>query len=246
MRRIILLALSLTALAPAQDARQKANDPKDRPPLHRPRLGLFPIDALQVMKFGAAKAEAQSRRRQALTEQAAEQSSRKPEGAGRYLAAVVVCADADLDPAKIFGQKRTDLLILASPGPRIEARDLSLIERALRKHRLSLCLVLTHEGCETLSQRPEGEDEELWSRYLQATADLAAEHKVPMADAHGVSQSKLILAGSDLLNRARGEGRFQVASVMLRGNPSEGEFKLAWRAAWSQRPFDSLRPKPGR
>ncbi|MHC5063869.1 MAG: hypothetical protein ACYTG5_07830 [Planctomycetota bacterium] len=246
MRLTSLVAVSLASLLPAQEPQQGQREQSERPTLHRPSLGLFPIDALQVMKTGAAQAERESRRRPEGSKQASQKLSRKPEGAGRYLAAVVVCADADLDPAKIFGQRRKDLLILSSPGPRMEARDLALIERAVRKHRLSLCLVLTHEGCETLDQEPEDADEELWQRYLQATAELAAKHQVPMADAHAVSQSKLILAGSDLLNRAQQQGRFQVASVMLRSGPAEGEFKLAWRAAWSQRPFDSLRPKPGR
>ena len=161
---------------------------------------------------------------------------------GRYLAAIVVCADADLDLPKLFGRDATDLLILSSPGPLLRSAEISLIEHAVSEHQLSLCLVITHETCETLGRLRVGEREG-WIERLQPSTRLAELEGVSLGDAHGVLTARLLLESSAQLGQANKAGKFQVANLLLRRQGKREPLELRWRAAWSRRPFHSAVPR---
>ena len=238
MRRIWLTVLILTATLPAQHGAKPLPESK-RPVVHRPRLGLLSVDALRELQLGAARAQ------NGIAEQEHESSRRKPPGMGRYLAALIVCADANLDLLKLFDQDVEDLLILSSPGPLLHAAEVSMIEHAVSEHHLSLCVVITHQHCETLGKLRPG-NKEGWVERLQPSVTLAERRGISLEDAHGVIAAKLLLESSERLGKAQKAGKFQVASLLLRRQGKREPPELRWRATWSKRPFHSAASRPPR
>ena len=142
VRTLLLAALALAGLraqeADPNGAAQRAT--------HAPLPHLHPLDALRHLQRGNAALLAARRAREAAPEPAP-----RPSGAGRYVCAVLVCADADADVPALLGLRRQDVLVLAAPGPFVSPETAALLDRVVAEERLSLIVVLGHEPCRSLA-----------------------------------------------------------------------------------------------
>lgn len=166
---------------------------------HAPQPSLHPLLAWQHVKNGNAAAAAAIARQEPLPAPAA-----RPAGAGRYLCAVLVCADCDADVPALLGLRREDVLLVSVPGPFASAESLALLERAVADDRLSLVLVLGHSGCRTLQpQRPtEGEPAaDALTRRAEVVHKEAARRQQPVVRTLVQMQRELLLAASESLPR---------------------------------------------
>jgi hypothetical protein len=145
------------SLLPAQQTRAGGSDatpskspavPRREPPTHAPLPVLRPLDAWLHIRAG--NAAWLSARDAGLPAPAPE----RPGGAGRYVCAVFICADADLDVPAVLGLQRRDVLLISTPGPFVSPESIGLLERLVREERLSLVLILTHTSCRTLTAPP--------------------------------------------------------------------------------------------
>jgi carbonic anhydrase len=115
------------------------------PPVYQTHLQLPPVAALDHIRTGLARAQAARAKGMPIPAPLT-----RPSGAGRYIAAVLVCADADLDVPSLFGVLPKDLLVFRVPGAFASAEITALIEQAVANEKLSLCIVLTHTQCRSL------------------------------------------------------------------------------------------------
>lgn len=118
-------------------------------PSHRPQPRLRPMAALQHLQATATQAAA-TRATAAAAQPRPQRPAARPErpaGAGRYVAALVVCADADLDPGATFGMPRQDLLVLQTAGGLLDRDSIALLEHFATTERLSLVVLLGHPDC---------------------------------------------------------------------------------------------------
>ncbi len=196
--------------------------------LHRPKLWLAPEIAFDHLRKGAFLVQ---RARMRETKEArigsphprkfdAPTPARRPTGAGKYLAAVVSCADADLDVPATLLQRRRDLLLFSSPGPRFGRDEVGLLEHSVREHGLSLCVVLVHEGCETLQRDPRRAN----GSSTEGRTSIAPED-------HGVALARHILRSSETCEQLRQRGKFQVVTGVV---SKSGDVR--WIARWADRP----------
>lgn len=178
-----------TVPAPRRDAEQKRGAADA--PTHAPQPALPPLFAFQHLLAGNAAAVAAR-----ATRQEPSKPKERPAGAGRYLAAVLVCADLDVDLPACFGVARSDLLILSTPGPFASPETAALLERTVADERLSLVLVLTHDSCKALA--PRATPDALTPRAA-ATAAEANRRQQPLAKVQAMLQREQLLAASELL-----------------------------------------------
>ncbi len=111
-------------------------------PAHLPHPELRPATALAHLQQGHAAFLAARAGKQPVPPPA-----ERPAGAGRYVAAVLCCPDADLDAHELFGLARRDVLCIQTPGPFATAETIALLEHLVEHERLSLVVVLGHESC---------------------------------------------------------------------------------------------------
>ncbi|MBM3962061.1 MAG: hypothetical protein FJ306_09215, partial [Planctomycetes bacterium] len=82
------------------------------PPTHAPLPELPPLAALAHCQTGnAAHVRARASGKPVPT------AADRPAGAGKYVCAVLVCADAGVDVPALMGLAPADVLLLAAPGP---------------------------------------------------------------------------------------------------------------------------------
>ncbi|MCK5945049.1 MAG: hypothetical protein KAI24_23880, partial [Planctomycetes bacterium] len=122
----------------------------------------------------------------------------RPAGAGRYVCAVLACADTDVDLAAAFGLQRRDLLVLRAPGPFVTAEAVALLERAVERHRLSLVVVLAHGDCDAL-RAPIGHQDAL-TRRIAALRSRARTPDERLTETLVTRQRQLLLASSRALS----------------------------------------------
>jgi len=116
-----------------------------------------------------------------------------------------------VDAAALFGQRRQDLLVLSTPGPHVDAAAVALLSRVVSRERLSLCVVLTHDRCESLA--PHGDDAaaaKLRERARRAR-ELAARRKIALADAQALWIRDSLLGSTPQLSQLVADGEFLVA-----------------------------------
>jgi carbonic anhydrase len=110
----------------------------------------------------------------------------RPAGAGRFVVAVIGCADAAVDVPALLGLRPQDLLWISNAGACADAEAADLALYAAQEHRVSLCIVLTHTGCPSLgensSQKPDtatvprAEHRSAKARELARRRDLRLAH----------------------------------------------------------------------
>jgi carbonic anhydrase len=184
-------------------------------PTHAPLPTLHPLRAWRHVQAGnAAAVEALARRRPLPA------PAERPAGAGRYVCAVLVCADADVDVAPLLGLHRADVLVIATPGPFASAETVALLERTVTAERLSLLLVLGHADCRAQA----GGERDALARRLDAVRAEAARRGGDVPKTLVQLQREHVLAASDLLRERAGDDAFRVLPAVL--DPKSGV--LTW------------------
>src|SRR5690606_35225862 len=115
-------------------------------PAHQPHPELKPADAMQHLHLAHTAAQAA---RDNGTPPPAPRP--RPAGAGRYVAAVITCPDADLDVPTLLGVARAEILWISKPGPFTSTETVPLSGQLTYNERLSLVVLLGHDECSTRS-----------------------------------------------------------------------------------------------
>lgn len=206
------LAHAQHAPPPAGPAVPARTEPQ---PAHRPHPQLPPAAALEHLRAGHRRVLEQHRG----ADREATAPPPRPAGAGRWVAAVVVCADADLDVAGLFQLERRDVLVLATPAAGLTAESVALLEHAVAEERLSLCVVLTHADCLALREPAAGTPASparlALQRSLAAARTRARERGVPLAQAQAETQCLDLLAASAPLQAAAEAGAFRAVAATV-------------------------------
>ena len=218
--------------APAIAADPSAKDVPDgdRDPHHRPDLRLPPDAVLALLQQDNGEVAAARQRRAPLPP-----AQRRPSGARGRLAAILVCADAGLDLARVFRRAPEDVYWLCSPGPCVRSEEAALIVRAAREQEMSLAVILVHEGCASLSDDSASPLAESLRRRVAPARAIAADSGRSLALAYGLLQADLLLQSSADLAAMQAAGSFAVAVGVVQ--PSTG--RIAWHTPWA-------RPRPPR
>lgn len=235
-RRAVGSIVSLVAMAPVSAQHDPHNPPLPPPspatrsdaehkrgapeaPTHAPQPTLHPLLALQHCKNGNAAATAAIALDRAMPKPAA-----RPAGAGRWLAAVVICADADVDIAPLLGLARADVLLLSVPGPFVSPETTAMLERAVADERLSLVLILAHADCRTL--QPNASPDAL-TRRREALRAEAERQQQPLPKTLTQLQREQLLAASELLRAKQAAEELRIVPATL--DPRTGV--LQWHHA---------------
>ncbi len=181
---------------PAKPAAETKNGTPPRP-LHAPQPELPPLGAWQHVRTGneaIVAARAAQQPVPALRD--------RPAGAGRYVCAVFVCADADVDIAALLGLARRDVLLFSAPGPFVQAEAIALLERAVSEERLSLVLVIGHTGCRTLAPRSDSPARrDALTDRVEVVAGEAARTRTTLSQCLARMQCEQLVGASDLLQQ---------------------------------------------
>lgn len=149
------------------------------------------------------------------------------------MVAVLVDAALDVEPHALLGVDRSDVLVLASPGPALRPEEIALLEHAFVHERLALCVVLVREDQTT----PGAAGTTAASRALQRRLEEArAGHtRAGMTESvyHAVLQAGIAATASDLLREAGKRARWRTCVGVL---PARGD-GLRWIAPWFDRPL---------
>jgi len=191
--------------------RERPQSVQTPPPVHAPQPTLPPAVALEHLRQGNA------RLRIALADgKPAPAPLPRPGGAGRYVAAVLVCADAGVDAAALFGLLPRDVLLVSVPGAFASADVTALLERTAQRERLSLCVVLTHADCPSLAadQGPSTAGQ-LFARRSNPARDLASARRLPLEHSQALLQKEQILALSESLRQLEREDRFRIVPAAV-------------------------------
>jgi hypothetical protein len=193
------------------------------PPTHAPLPVLHPSLAfafVQAANTAAADARAAGKPLPPLAP--------RPTGAGKYVCAVLVCADIDLDVAAWLGLARQDVLVLASPGPFASPETAALLERTVQNERLSLVVVLAHTACPAATDRAT----DVLARRFAAVRAEAERQRQPLPKTLAGLQAELLLLTSDVLQK-------NVQTDTLRILPAEMEPRSG-RITWHHRRADVM------
>lgn len=133
--------------APKPAAEQKRGAPAL--PTHAPRPELPPLAALRHVRHGHQTVLAARDAALPLPPPA-----ERPAGAGRYVCAVVTCADADFDVPTLLGMHSRDVLLVRAPAALVSTEVTALLEQQATEQRLSLVIVLGHDHCSSQAMRP--------------------------------------------------------------------------------------------
>lgn len=188
--------------APADKAPTTGAAPAAGPATHAPQPELPPLAALAHCQAGNV-AHVRAR----TGGKAGPAPADRPAGAGKYVCAVLVCADAGLDVPALLGLAPADVLLLAVPGPFASPEAVALLERTVADHRLSLVLVLGHADCASLARRPGGDALQRRRDAAHAEAQRRGEALAPTV---ARMQRDLLLAGSDVLLAKSAAGALRV------------------------------------
>jgi carbonic anhydrase len=214
-----LLALPLTSQHGSATAPPSAPHPKTGsapPATHRAQPSLPPEAALAHVRAGNA-AFAAARASGGQTPAAPP----RPAGAGRYTAAVVACADAQVDVPALFGLAPKDVLVISTPGAVVHGETAALLERAILTERLSLVVVLTHGDCASLAPPKEANDLQAGLEHRARLARaFAARRRIDLPKAQALLQRELLLASSDLLQVRAGADALRVVPASV--DPKSG------------------------
>lgn len=190
------------AAAPAAETRPAGEQKRGSraPATHAPRLALHPLVLFEHVKAGNEATAAA-----AAKQQPAPAPKERPAGAGRYVCAVVVCSDCDVDVPQLLGLRREDVLLVCAPGPFADAELVAQLERAVRDDGLRLVLVLGHVGCRL--QKPA--NDALGKRFAVAQKE-ADRRQQALGKTVVQMQRELLLAASELLTQRAGKDELRV------------------------------------
>jgi carbonic anhydrase len=210
------LASGVAVQGPASPAGGAPAPHAQGPATHAPLPELPPLAALAHCRTAnAAYVRARTAGKPAPT------PAERPAGGGKYICAVLACADAGVDVPAALGLAPADVLLLAVPGPYASPETVALLERTVADHRLSLVVVLSHADCASLARRP-GND------ALQRRRDAAHAEAQRRGDALAPTvarlQRDLLLAGSDLLQAKSNAGALRVLPATV--DPATGA--ISW------------------
>ena len=200
------IALATAVLVPAQHTGESAHPPAvdhnatAARPTHHPHPTLHPLRAWNFVKTGNEAYVASRTRRTDSVARHLPRRPVRPAGAGRYVCAVIVCADVEADLPELLGARARDLLVLRAPGPFVHRETTALLERLVVEERLSLVLVLGHAGCRALRPRRDRRPDALTARVARLQL-LTGADKRPLEELLVRRQRERILAASDELGR---------------------------------------------
>jgi carbonic anhydrase len=141
-------------------------------------------------------------------------TSHRPAGAGRYVCAVITCADSDTSISAALGLARKDVLELKLAGGFVNPEAVALLDRAISKYQVSLILVLAHDQCDALQARSNGAQDAL-DRRLARLAPLAQKQQrsLPVALAH--QQRELLMGSSRILRDLVKQDHLRIVPAVL-------------------------------
>lgn len=199
-----LAAATAAAQAPAAGAATAPAAPirAQGPATHAPLPELPPLAALAHCQKGNAEHV-----RARATGKPAPPPGDRPAGAGKYVCAVLACADAGVDVPGLLGLAAADVLLLTAPGPYASPETVALLERTVADHRLSLVVVLGHADCASLARRP-GND--ALQRRRDAAHAEAQRRGEALAPTVARMQRDLLLAASDALRAKSDAGALRI------------------------------------
>lgn len=215
-----------SALAQSDHATERSHAP-----VHAPRLQLDPLRAFRHIEQGAAQVAADRAERLRAKqrgapdkpEKPAPRPARRPTGAQRYIAAVVSCADADLDVPGLLLQRRADILSISNPGPVLRRDEIRLLDETITTERLPLVIVLVHDDCSTARHRAK--------RRHPARPLSAVEY--------GTIVARHLLRQSEVAAAQHARGTFEVAVGLV---AESGD--ITWHAPWVDAPPLGKIPEP--
>lgn len=196
-------------------------------PTHAPQPELPPLVAWLHVKQGNQAAQQAFAKRQPLPLPAT-----RPAGGGRYLCAVLICADADVDIAPLLGLQRRDVLVIAVPGPFTDPLVQTLLERTFAAEGFPLLLMLGHDHCRTLAPRPPTALRDAIDRRIDHAAAEANRRQLSLGKALLLQQREQLLAASDQLRAAVGNNNLRVLPAELNGKTGA--------LVWHHQPLDVL------
>lgn len=159
----------------------------------------------------------------------------RPAGAGRYVCAVLVCADCDFDVPAALGLRRRDVLLLSVPGPFVTPEVAAMLERQVLQERLSLVVLLAHPRCATVPPTAAATPPDALSTRADLVRRDAARLRLPLAKALVLGQRELLLASSDELRQRAAEDHLRLVAAEV--DPSTASI------TWHLKATDSM-PMP--
>lgn len=184
-------------------ATQRTGRDEAEAPIHRPQMRLSGDEAFA---FVQARHE-QTKREHPDSGQPGEKSGHetptRPAGSGRYVCAVVACADAGIDACALLGLDAKDVLLIQNAGANADADVAELVARAQQDHGLSLVVVLAHDACGSLGEgararRGAGASASPESTRIEQRASaaraLADRLRISIAHAHALRQRERLEA----------------------------------------------------
>jgi len=180
------------------------------PPQHAPQPILPPATALAWLRAAHARP-----RPTGTHAPGADPVPARPPAAGRYVTAVLVCADADVDVPRLLGLPARDVLLFSTPGGFADAEIAAALERAATVERLSLCLLLTHRDCASLAAKANTPATQALARRAAATHEFAASRRLPLEQAQALRQRELLLSLSEPLRALANEDRLRLVPASV-------------------------------
>lgn len=157
---------------------------------------------------------------------------RRPTGAGRWVIAVIVDPEADVDPHAVLGLERGDVLVLAAPGLCVRPEELALLEHAQREAKVALCLVMARQTATSSAQQADTPAALALRRRLALAEREASRTKQSGNQAQAQLQADAIVNASEPLRLAAKQGLFRTAVALL---PARGTTPTLL-APWFERP----------
>jgi hypothetical protein len=148
----------------------------------------------------------------------------RPAGAGKYVCCVITCADLGEEVAPMLGLQRRDVLELRLPGPFVNAESVALIERTIKRHRLCLVLILSHQRCDSLRAHESGSGDAL-DRRIAKLRGHADRLQRSLIDVMARKQREQILASSSTLQSHIRKGLLRIVP----GTIHEETGAIAWQ-----------------
>lgn len=209
-----------------------AEQKRGTPPLptHAPQPEVPPLELLAHVRAGHDHWLAAHRAGKPIPAPA-----ERPAGAGRYVCAVLVCADCDLDVPTLLGLRRADVLLFSVPGPFVTPEVAAALERSVVDERLGLILLLTHTKCTTLAPATAGAPPDVLTAKAAAVVKEAERRRQPVGRTLVQAQRELLLASAERLAQ-------KAATDQVRIVPAEIDSATS-AITWHQRPVEAL-PMP--
>lgn len=181
--------------APPTDAAQTNGKGEPVPPTHSAQLLLEPSTLLRFVEDSYARAQRARDKSEPVPAPLP-----RPSGAGRYVCAVISCADAGIEPARVLGLDPSFVLVIQNAGAMADRDAADLLAWAQKEHDLSLCFVLSHERCASLGATSGTRDAAAQQttrraeERSRAAREVAAARRIRMSAAHAMVQREQLLA----------------------------------------------------